>query len=108
MATDVTKLLDETIPAALARNVEAARAIDARYQLNITGAGEWFVDTTASGPSCTRGSQPADCTITVEADDFAQIVENPDAALGLFFIGKLQVDGNQMLAMKLTEVLSFT
>jgi alkyl sulfatase BDS1-like metallo-beta-lactamase superfamily hydrolase len=108
MATDVKKLLDETIPAALARNVDAARAIDARYQLNITGAGEWFIDTTASGPTCTPGSQDADCTITVEAADFEQLVENPDAALGLFFMGKLQVDGNQMLAVKLTQVLSFS
>jgi hypothetical protein len=108
MATDVKKLFDEVIPAALARNAEEARTIDARYQLIIAGAGEWFIDTTASGPSCTPGSQPADCTITVASADMATLVENPDAGLGLFFTGKLQVSGNQMLAVKLTRVLSFT
>jgi hypothetical protein len=54
-----------------------------------------------------RGSQPADCPMTMASADFQKLVENPDSGMGLYFVGKLKVTGNQMLAVKLTRVLSF-
>lgn len=108
MSVDVQKLLNEVIPAALAKNAADARTINARYQLNITGAGEWFIDVTAAGPTCTPGTQPADCTITVASADFQKLVANPDSGMALFFTGKLKVAGNQMLAVKLSKVLTYT
>ncbi len=107
MALDVNHLFNEVLPAALARNADDAKTINAKYQLNITGVGEWFVDVTASGPSCTPGSQPADCTITVAGDDLEKLIETPGAAMTLFFSGKLKVTGNQMLGMKLNKLLAY-
>jgi len=108
MAVDVKTLFNEELPAALAKNAEDAKTIGAKYQMNITGEGEWFIDVTSTGPVCKAGTETADCTITIAADDFQKLVENPQAnGMQLFFAGKLKVAGNQMLAMKLQKLFSY-
>jgi putative sterol carrier protein len=108
MAVDIKQLFNETLPAALGRNVEDAKTVGAKYQMNITGEGEWYIDVSSTGPSCKPGSGPADCTITIASEDFQKLVENPQAnGMSLFFAGKLKVSGNQMLAMKLNKVFGY-
>ena len=109
MAVDVKKLFNEELPAALEKNAEDARTIGAKYQMNITGEGEWYIDVTSTGPLCEAGTKEgADCTITIAAEDFQKLVENPQAnGMQLFFAGKLKVAGNQMLAMKLQKLFSY-
>jgi hypothetical protein len=109
MAIDIQKLFNEELPVALAKNAEDAKTIGAKYQLNITGAGEWMIDVSSTGPSCKPGKDAsADCTITIAADDFQELYENPQAkGLQLFFANKLKVDGNQMLGMKLQKLFSY-
>jgi hypothetical protein len=46
-AVDVKQLFNETLPAALAKNAEDAKTIGAKYQMNITGEGEWMIDVSA-------------------------------------------------------------
>ena len=108
MAVDVKKLFNEELPAALTKNAEDARTIGAKYQMNITGEGEWFIDVSPTGPVCKAGNETADCTITIAAEDFQKLIENPQAnGMQLFFAGKLKVAGNQMLAMKLQKLFSY-
>jgi putative sterol carrier protein len=106
MAVDIAKLFNEDLPRVLAKNSEEAKAINATYQMNVTGAGSWFIDLTASGPKVEAGEKPADCTVTIAADDFQKLQENPAAGMQLFFAGKLKVSGNQMLGMKLQKLFS--
>ena len=110
MAIDVKKLFNEQLPATLQKNAEDAKTIGAKYQMNITGEGEWYIDVSESGPSCKPGTgEAADCTITNAAEDFQKLVENPQAnGMQLFFAGKLKVTGNQMLAMKLQKLFSYS
>ncbi|MEO7111260.1 MAG: SCP2 sterol-binding domain-containing protein [Polyangiaceae bacterium] len=108
MAADVKKLFNEELPAALAKNAEDAKTIGAKYQMNVTGEGEWNIDVSSSGPLCKEGTGPADCTITIAAEDFQKLLENPQAnGMQLFFAGKLKVAGNQMLAMKLSKLFGY-
>ena len=108
MAADVKKLFNEELPAALAKNAEDAKTIGAKYQMNVTGEGEWNIDVSSTGTVCKSGTDVADCTITVAAEDFQELVENPQAnGMKLFFAGKLKVAGNQMLAMKLQKLFSY-
>ena len=108
MATDVKALFNEQLPKGLANNAEDAKTIGAKYQMNITGEGEWNIDVSSSGPACKSGTGPADCTITIAAEDFQKLMENPQAnGMPLFFAGKLKVTGNQMLAMKLQKLFSY-
>jgi hypothetical protein len=108
MAVDIKKLFNEDLPAALAKNAEEAKTIGAKYQMNVTGEGEWTIDVSASGPSCKPGTSAADCTMTIAAEDFQKLFENPQAnGMQLFFAGKLKITGNQMLAMKLQKLFAF-
>jgi putative sterol carrier protein len=106
MAVDIQKLFNEDLPAKLARNPEEAKTINARFQLNVTGAGSWNADLTSSGPKITAGEGPSDCTITVSSDDFQKLVDNPALGAQLFFSGKLKIAGNQMLGLKLQKLFS--
>ena len=110
MAVDIKKLFNEELPAAIEKNAAEAKAIGAKYQMNITGptGGEWYVDVSDSGPSSKEGTGPADCTITISDEDFQKLVENPQAnGMQLFFSGKLKVGGNPALAMKLQKLFGF-
>jgi putative sterol carrier protein len=108
MAVDVKNLFNEQLPAALAKNADAAKEIGAKYQINITGEGEWNIDVSATGPKVTPGTADADCTITIAAEDFQKLHENPAAnGMQLFFSGKLKVAGNPALAMKLQKLFGF-
>jgi len=51
------------------------------------------------------GDEPADVTLTAEADVFRAILEGDLNATMAFMTGKLSVDGNMGLAMKLGSVL---
>jgi putative sterol carrier protein len=109
MAVDIQKLFNEEIPAKLAEHGDAAKQVGATFQINITGdgGGEWFINASDTGPSIAKGKEAADCTITLTSEDFQKFHENPQAnGMQLFFAGKLKVDGNQMLAMKLSKLFS--
>ncbi len=108
MAVDIKKLFNEELPAALAKNADDAKTIGAKYQMNVTGEGEWSIDVSATGPACVPGNNPADCTITIASEDFQKLIENPQAnGMQLFFAGKLKVAGNNVLAMKLQKLFAY-
>jgi putative sterol carrier protein len=108
MAVDIKKLFNEDLPGSLARNAEDAKTIGAKYQMNVTGEGEWNIDVSSTGPACKAGSGPADCTITIASEAFQKLVENAQAnGMQLFFAGKLKVAGNRMLAMKLQKLFGY-
>ena len=106
MAVDIPQLFNEQLPAILAKNAAEATSINAKYQMNITGAGSWHLDLTQTGPTITSGQKPADCTVTITAEDFQKLKENPASGVQLFFGGKLKITGNQMLGMKLQKLFS--
>ena len=110
MAVDIQNLFNTEIPAALAKNPDAAKEIGAKYQFTVTGegGGEWFIDLTPSGPKSEAGNPGgADCSLEISADDFQKLYENPDAnGMTLYFGGKLKVKGNQVLAMKLKKLFA--
>ncbi len=109
MSVDIKKLFNEQLPTGLANNAEDAKLIGAKFQINVTGEGEWAIDASSTGPSCKAGTGEApDCTITITSEDFQKLMENPQAnGMQLFFAGKLKVAGNQMLAMKLQKLFSY-
>jgi|SRR5579883_1229839 len=107
MAVDIKKVFNEDLPKGIEANQAEAKTIGAKFQLNITGEGEWFIDVSeATGASCKPGTgEGPDVTITIASEDFQKLVENPQQnGMQLFFAGKLKVTGNQMLAMKLSKL----
>lgn len=73
---------------------------------NLDGKETWWIVDAKHGDGALkyRGSDKADCTITVNDVDFVKIMTgkmNPQSA---FFQGKIKIKGNMGLAMKLREI----
>jgi F420-dependent oxidoreductase-like protein len=83
--------------------------VNATYRFNITGerTGTWLVDLKNAPGAVLQGGeaeQPADCTITMEDDDFVALANGSLNAMAAFGQGKIKVQGNPMLAMKLQSL----
>lgn len=100
---------EQKVPENLRIKGEKAAAINAIYEFQISGAsgGTWVVDLTVPGGKVTTGSADgkANCTITMEDENFIKLVTgqlNPQMA---FMTRKLKVAGNMGLALKLNTIL---
>lgn len=99
-------IFEKDIPANLVTQADKAKSMNATYKFNVTGGngGVWRV-VLGENPRVEAGEGDAQCTITVGDEDFVNIVGgklNPQMA---FMSGKLKVQGDMGLAMKLGTVL---
>ena len=86
-------------------NADKAKEINAVYQFNINGdgGGSWVLDLTE--PVVRSGSDDnANCTVTMEAGDFEDMVEGRVQGQQLFMLGKLMIEGDMGLALRLQQV----
>ena len=109
MPTSVKTFFDEKVPAVLNTSPEKVKDVAAVYLFKITGAdgGTWTVDLVSTPPTCKPGEHGTpQCTIEASDADFRGMVDGGmQAAMSLFFSGKLKVGGDPMLATKLTKLL---
>ncbi len=107
--TSVKDVFDKHIPAKLQAKPDLVTKIAAVYQFNISGpdGGSWAVDLTSPGGRIFAGSaQNARCTVAATDSDFLGIVNgkvNPQMA---FMSGKLKIQGDMGLALKLQQILT--
>jgi len=109
MPTSVKVFFDTKVPAVLATNPEKAKDVAAVYLFKISGpdGGTWTADLVSTPPTCVPGEKAApQCTIEATDDDFRGMIEGGmQAAMSLFFSGKLKVSGDPVLATKLSKLL---
>ncbi len=100
------KAVFDEIDARLKADPAKSKAIDGSFRFNVTGGeeGTYLVDT--RGVEVRTGDEPGDVTITVDGADLVAIKEGSLDAMQAFMIGKVQVDGDFGLAMKLQQILS--
>lgn len=107
-AESVKDVFEKHMPEKLKGKPDVVAKINAIYQFNISGpaGGQWSVDCTRPGGSVTAGTSPgAKCTVAATDADFLNIVNgklNPQMA---FMSGKLKIQGDMGLAMKLQQIL---
>lgn len=79
--------------------------IDGTFKFVVTGqgSGTWIVD--CREVDVRQGDSGADVTITVDGDDLVSIAQGSLDAMQAFMMGKVQVEGDMGLAMKLQQVL---
>lgn len=75
------------------------------FQFNIEGAGNWSIDLKDAQQVAEGTHETPDCTITITKENFETILVDSSQAMGMFFSGGFQVDGNPMLAMSLQTFL---
>ena len=109
MALSIKTYFDQKVPAALAANPDKAKDVAAVYLFKIAGAdgGTWTVDLISTPPSCVPGAVGTpQCTIECSDEDLRTMISGGmQAAMNLFFTGKLKVGGDPTLATRLTKLL---
>jgi predicted lipid carrier protein YhbT len=107
-AESVKDVFERHMPEKLKGKPDVVAKINAIYQFNISGpmGGAWSVDCTAPGGAISEGTAAAArCTVAMTDADFINVVNgklNPQMA---FMSGKLKIQGDMGLAMKLQQIL---
>jgi putative sterol carrier protein len=94
----MSKVIETAVQALSAR---LSGGFDGVAKFVIPGEGAIMVD----GGGVRAGDDDADVTLTAETEVFEQILAGELSAASAFMTGKLSVDGNMGLAMKLGSVL---
>lgn len=104
----VKDLFERHMPERLKAKPDVVAKINAVYQFNVSGpgGGAWSVDCTAPGGLISQGTSPAArCTVVITDADLVNMVNgrlNPQMA---FMSGKLKIQGDMGLAMRLQQIL---
>jgi hypothetical protein len=109
MPTSVKAFFDTKVPEVLQKHPEKAKDVAAVYLFKISGpdGGIWTANLKGTPPSCVPGAVgAAECTIEATDADFRSMIDGGmQAAMALFFSGKLKVTGDANLAPKLSKLL---
>ncbi len=106
--TTVKDVFERHIPAKLQAKPDVVSKINAVYQFNITGpgGGTWTVDCTQPGGKVHAGNAASPrCTVAAVDHDFLNIVNGKLNAQMAFMSGKLKIQGDMGLALKLQQIL---
>lgn len=106
--TTPKSFFEEKLPSNLAKDPSGTASIDAIYQFNVDGddGGTWVVDLTKDADWVSSGaSDDAQCTINIAGSDLVDIVEGRLNGMQAFMMGKLKIEGDMGLAMKLGNIL---
>jgi len=71
-----------------------------------TDQGVVLIDGNQNPPSVTNDDTAADCTIKMDFSDFADLIEGKLDGMSAFMTGKLKIEGDMGVAMKLKSILS--
>lgn len=96
----------QEIDGRLKADPDKSKEIDGVFKFVVTGEGEGIYVVDCRGVEVREGEGDGDVTITVEGPDLVAIKEGTLDAMQAFMLGKVQVDGDFGLAMKLQQILS--
>jgi putative sterol carrier protein len=74
------------------------------YRFEIEGAGTWHVDVRDGAVSVTESEEPADCVIRMKEDVLLRLIARAQNPATAFMTGKIKVDGDMGLALKLRDL----
>lgn len=86
-------------------NKAQASSVGAVYKFVLDGdGGRTFLLNLTDNPGVTESDGPAQCTIKMAAKDFVELIESRGDARQFFFMGKLKIEGDYGLAIKLRKL----
>jgi putative sterol carrier protein len=94
-----------TITAGMKERVEAKPAFGNTVKFDFGDDGKIHIDG-KNGNSVTNDDGAADCTLKVTLGDFVDMVEGRLNGMNAFMSGKLKVEGDMSIAMKLQTIIS--
>ncbi|HET6656427.1 MAG TPA: SCP2 sterol-binding domain-containing protein [Gaiellaceae bacterium] len=83
-----------------------AAGLTASYRFDVENAGSWRVDVEDGHVSVSESQEPADCVIATDEQTLLAVVGNEQNPMGAFMTGKIRVEGDMGLALRLRDLLS--
>lgn len=103
--TTAKELMDEA-KKRIEENIAQASTLGAVYKFVLDGdGGGTFIINLTDNPGVTEKDDSAQCTIKMTAKDFVDMIERRADSRQLFFMGKLKIEGDMGLAMKLKKFI---
>ncbi|XP_048758093.2 hydroxysteroid dehydrogenase-like protein 2 isoform X2 [Ostrea edulis] len=91
-------------------NEDLVSSMNGVFQFKLTGADEgmWYMDLKSGSGKIGQGEPPngADCTMTLDSEDFVKMFKGELKAVSAFMSGKLKIQGDMGLAMKLEKLMN--
>ena len=92
----------EAITAKVGEMANAADSLESTIKFVFNGGeGSVFLDGNGEGNTVSNEDKEADCTIGVDFQDFQDMLSGELNPMGAFMGGKLQIEGDMGIAMKL-------
>ena len=86
-------------------NADAAAGTDAVFQYEISDGGEWFVTVQDGSCEVTEGSNDdATVTLRMDTETLEEVMSGETDGMQAFMSGRIQADGDIMLATKLAAI----
>jgi len=63
-----------------------------------------YIDDTLSPPNISNDDLEADCTITINNENFKKLLDKEIDSMQAFMTGKMKIDGEMTVAMKLSSI----
>jgi putative sterol carrier protein len=95
----------ESLTAALSERVGEDSGLGATVKFSFGDEGVIYIDGASTPNTVSNEDKEAECTISMTMEDFEAITKGEMDATTAFMMGKLKVDGNMGIAMKLSSVL---
>lgn len=91
----------ESFTAAVRDKVGADSKLAATIKFNLGDGKVLFIDGKSTPNAVHNDDVPADCTVKVSSEDFAKLMERKLDPMNAFMMGKIKVEGDMGVAMKL-------
>jgi putative sterol carrier protein len=100
----------EKLAETLESNLAGFAGLDARVAFDLGEDGAITIDATSTPPTLSKesGSKElgeADCTIRISAENLAKLIDGTLNPMMAYTLGKLKIDGNMGVAMKVAALL---
>jgi putative sterol carrier protein len=103
-AASAREFFDE-LAARTAGGSERTRGLRATYRFDVDRAGSWVVAVDDGAVSIREGDDAADCVIGASEETFLKIVAGKQNPLTALLTGKIRLEGDTALAMRLRDLL---